>query len=109
MGSGIDDFMSKENRKLPIFDWFENTFNGKDLNEYFPNVDILSCLMNKQYNQLKEIFPALTFERHQVSFQPKAEKKCFLLLTNILTLLHHFSDKKEHCHCGARSFVGSCF
>ena len=95
--------------RLPIFDWFENTFKGKDLNKYFPIVEILSRLMNEQYNQLKEKFPSLTIEKHQVLFQPKSEQKRFLLSTNILTLLYHFSDKKEHCHCGMRSFVGSCF
>jgi hypothetical protein len=47
MGYGIDDFMSKEKRRLPIFDWFKNTFKGKDSNEHFPNIEILSCLMKE--------------------------------------------------------------
>jgi hypothetical protein len=109
MGYGIDDFMSKRKSRLPIFDWFENTFKWKDSNEYFPNVEILSRLMNERYNLLKEKFPSLTIERHQVLFQPKTEQKPFLLSTNILTPLYHFSDKKGLCHCGTRSFVGSCF
>jgi hypothetical protein len=95
--------------RLPIFDWFENTFKGKDSYKYFPNVEKLSHSMNEQYNQLKEKFPSLTIERHQVLFLPKTKQKCFLLSTNILTLLYHFSDKKEHCHCGVGIFVGSCF
>jgi hypothetical protein len=91
-GYGMDDFMSKEKRRLPIFDWFGNTFKGEDSNEYYLNVKILSRLMNEQYNQLKEKFPSLSIERHQVSIQPKTELKHLLLLTNILTPLYHFSD-----------------
>ncbi len=68
MGYGIDDFMSKEKRRLPIFDWFENTFEGNDSNMYFPNVEILSQLMNKGYNQPKGILPSLTIKRPQVLF-----------------------------------------
>ncbi len=65
------------------------------LNEYFPIVEILSRLMNEQYNLLREKFPSLIIERHQVLFQPKTEQKLFLLSTNILTLLYHFSDRKR--------------
>ncbi len=61
---------------------------------YFPNVEILSCSMNKQYNQLKEKYPSLAIERHQVSFQPKIEQKHFTLSTNIFTPLYHFSEGK---------------
>jgi hypothetical protein len=68
MGYGIDDFTSKGKRRLPIFDWLENTFKGKDSSVYFPNIEILSCLMNKRYNHLKGKFPSLTIERHQVLF-----------------------------------------
>ncbi len=39
----------------------------------------------------------------------KNRKKRLLLLTVILAPLYHFSDQKEHCHCGMRIFVGSCF
>jgi hypothetical protein len=84
MGCAVDDFMSKEKRRLPIFDWFENTLKGKDSNKNFPNVEILSRLMKEQYNQLKEKFPPLTIERHpEFLFQPKTEQKHFLLSTNI--------------------------
>jgi hypothetical protein len=97
----------KKKRRLLIFDWFENTSKRKDSKKYFPNFEILTCLMNVQYNLLKENFPSLTIERHQILFQQKTDQKPFLLSTNILTFLYHFSDKKEHCHCGVRSFVGS--
>ncbi len=46
MGYGIDDFMSKEKRRLPIFDWFETTFMVDNTGVFFSNVDILSQLMN---------------------------------------------------------------
>jgi hypothetical protein len=39
-GYGVDDFMSREKRRLLIFDWFENTFKGKDSNKYFPNFEV---------------------------------------------------------------------
>jgi hypothetical protein len=29
MGYGIDDFMSSEKRRLPIFDWFEKGIQGE--------------------------------------------------------------------------------
>ncbi len=88
---------------------FENTFKRKDSNEYFPNVEILSRLMNEQYNQLKEKFPSLTIERHQVLFQPKTEQKPFLLSTNILTPLYHFSDKKRTLPLRCEEFCWELF
>jgi hypothetical protein len=45
-GYGVDDFMSEEKRRLPIFDWFERTFKVDNAGVYFPNVDKLSQLMN---------------------------------------------------------------
>ncbi len=91
-GYGIDDFKKKEKRRLPIFNWFENTFKGKDSNVFFPNVDKLSCLMSERYNQLKGKFPSLTIERRQVLFQPKTKQDCLILSTNIYvgTKMHKF-------------------
>jgi hypothetical protein len=68
MGYGVDDFMSNEKRRLPIFDWFETTFEEDTAGVYFPNVGILSQLMNNRYNELRRKIPELTIERHQVFF-----------------------------------------
>jgi hypothetical protein len=43
MGYGIDELMSKEKRRLPIFDWFETTFKVDIAGMYFPNVE---CYLN---------------------------------------------------------------
>ncbi len=93
-GYGIDDFMSSEKRRLPIFDWFERTFEEDNAGVYLPNVETLSKMMNNQYNELKKKIPVLTIERHQVSFQSKTKQVCFLLSTNIYSPLYHFSEEK---------------
>jgi hypothetical protein len=38
--------MSNEKRRLPIFDWFERTFEEINAGMYFSNVDPLSKMMN---------------------------------------------------------------
>ncbi len=86
--------MLNEKRRLPIFDWFEMTFEEDNAGVYFPNVDVLSQSMKDQYNGLRRKIPELTIERHQVSFQPKTKQERFLLSTNILTLLNHFLEGK---------------
>jgi hypothetical protein len=73
-GCGVDDFMSKEKRRIPILVWFERTFKVDDAGVYFPNDETISWLMNNQYNVLIKKFPSLTIERHQVLFQPKIKK-----------------------------------
>jgi hypothetical protein len=55
-GYGVDDFMSKEKRRIPILIWFERTFKVDDAGVYFPNVETLSQLMNNQYNVLRKKF-----------------------------------------------------
>jgi hypothetical protein len=93
-GYGVDDFMSKEKRRIPILVWFERTFKVDDAVMYFPNVETISQLMNNQHNVLRKKFPSLTIERHQILFQPKTKQDHLILSTNIYTLLHHFSEGK---------------
>jgi hypothetical protein len=45
-GYGVDNFMSKEKRRLSFFVWFERTFKVDNADECFPNVQTLSKLMN---------------------------------------------------------------
>jgi hypothetical protein len=77
-----NDLMSKEKRRIPILVWFERTFKVDDACVYFPNVEIISRLMNNQYNVLRKKFPSLTIERHLVLFQPNTKQDCLILSTN---------------------------
>ncbi len=42
MGYGVDDFMSKEKRRILILVWFERTFKVNNAGVYFSNIETIS-------------------------------------------------------------------
>jgi hypothetical protein len=77
-GFGVDDFQSANNRMTSVFKWFEQKQLMKDANMIFPNVEVISGLMNERYNDLRKKIPLLSIERHMVTFQSsrKQTKDC---------------------------------
>jgi hypothetical protein len=65
---GVDDFQSADKRKTSIYKCFEQKQLTDDANMIFPNVDILTRLMNECYNDLRKKIPQLSIEIHMVTF-----------------------------------------
>ncbi len=67
-GFEVDDFQSADNRMTSVFKWIEQKRLTKDANMTFPNVEVISRLMNERYNDLRKKIPRLSIERHMVMF-----------------------------------------
>ncbi len=68
-GFGVDDFQSADKRKTSIFKWLEQTRLTDDASMIFPNIEIITQLMNACYNDLRKKIQWLFIERHMVTFQ----------------------------------------
>ncbi len=91
-GFGVDDFQSADKRKTSIFKWFEQKRLTDDANMIFPNVDVITQLMNERYNELRKRFILhLSIKRHMVTFQSTRIKQKITCSTNIFTPLYHLS------------------
>ena len=78
-----------------VFKWFEQKRIAKDANMYFPNVEVISRLMNERYNDLRKKIPWLSIERHMVTFQSSRNKQKIACSTNIFTPLYHLSPEHK--------------
>ncbi len=94
-GFGVDDFQSADNRMTSVFKWFEQKQLTKDANTIFPNVEVISRLMNECYNDLRKKIPRLSIERHMVTFQSSRSKQKIACPTNMLTPLYHLSPEHK--------------
>jgi hypothetical protein len=94
-GFGVDNFQSTDNRMTSVFKWFEQKRLTKDANMIFPNVEVISRLMNERYNDLRKKIPRLSIERHMVMFQSSRSKQKIACPTNIFTPLYHLSPEHK--------------
>jgi hypothetical protein len=108
-GFGVDDFQSADNRMTSVFKWFEQKRLTKDANMIFPNVKVISRLMNECYNDLRKKIPRLSIERHMVTFQSSRSKHKIACSTNIFTPLYHLSPERKTMPLWVEKSVWSCF
>jgi hypothetical protein len=108
-GYGVDDFMSNEKRGISIFDWFDRIFKVDNSDEYFPNVETLSQLMNDQYNELRRKIPELTSERHQFISVKNKTRALSIVNIYIYSVISLFRRKPDTATVAGGGLLGVVF
>ncbi len=108
-GFGVDDCQSADNRMTSVFKWFEQKRLTKDANMIFPNVEVISRLMNECYNDLRKNFNGSQLKDTWSRFNHQEAKKSLLVLQIYLLRCITCYQNIKQCHCGLISQFGSCF